>query len=107
MNKLALLIFFALNLTFLIAGIPLTIEGTVINNSEYMLQAGDEGIKTTNNNLDREIITCNKFIWNGADMTSLTYGVFTGHIRNEIIEYNYLNEVPMGLIRKSAKRSSL
>jgi uncharacterized repeat protein (TIGR02059 family) len=67
-----------------------------------MLQAGDEGIVSTNNNLDGEIITGNKFIWNGTDITSITHGVFTGHNKDVIIEYNYLNKVPMGIIRKSS-----
>jgi uncharacterized repeat protein (TIGR02059 family) len=75
---------------------------TSVNTSGYMLQAGDEGIGSTNNNLDGEVITGNKFIWNGSDMASITHGVFTGHNRNAVIEYNYLNKVPMGIIRKSA-----
>jgi hypothetical protein len=67
-----------------------------------MLQAGDEVAASTNNNLDGEIITGNRFTWNGTDMTSITHGVFTGHNKNVIIEYNYLNKVPMGIVRKSA-----
>ena len=79
---------------------------TSVNASGYMLQAGDEGIGTTNNNLDGEIITGNTFIWNRTDITSITHGVFTGHNRDAIIEYNYLNKVPMGIIRKSANNMS-
>jgi hypothetical protein len=67
----------------------------------YMLQAGDEGITIVNNNLDGEIITGNMFIWNGTDMTSITHGLFTGYNLNAIIKYNYLDRVPMGIIRKS------
>lgn len=75
---------------------------TSVNTAGYMLQAGDESISSTNNNLDGEVITGNKFIWNGSDMSSITHGVFTGHNRNAVIKYNYLNKVPMGIIRKSA-----
>jgi hypothetical protein len=75
---------------------------TSINTSGYMLQAGDEGTGSTNNNLDGEIITGNKFIWNGSDMTSITHGIFTGCNINAIIKHNYLYRVPMGIIRKSA-----
>ena len=75
---------------------------TSVNVSGYMLQAGDEVAASTNNNLDGEIITGNRFTWNGTDMTSITHGVFTGHNKNVIIEYNYLNKVPMGIVRKSA-----
>jgi len=75
---------------------------TSINASGYILQAGDEGIDTiTNNNLNGEIITGNKFTWNGMDGTSITHGVFTGYNINAILKYNYLYNVPMGLLRKS------
>jgi len=75
---------------------------TSVNTSGYMLQAGDEGVAAYNNNLNGEIITGNKFIWNGTDMTSITHGVFTGNNINAVIKYNYLYQVPMGIIRKSA-----
>jgi len=74
---------------------------TSVNASGYMLQAGDEGITKTNNHLDGEIITGNRFIWNGTDKTSITHGLFTGYNVNAIIKYNYLDKVPMGIIRKS------
>jgi len=74
---------------------------TSINNYGYMLQAGDEGVNSNNNNLDGEIISGNKLIWNGSDMTSITHGVFTGYNLNAIIKNNYLLNVPMGIIRKS------
>ncbi len=51
-----------------------------------MLQAGDEDPAPTNNNLDGEIITGNKFTWNGTDMTSVTHGVFTGYNINAILK---------------------
>jgi uncharacterized repeat protein (TIGR02059 family) len=34
-------------------------------------------------------------------MKSITHGIFTGHNRNVVIKYNYLEHVPMGIIRKS------
>jgi uncharacterized protein YjdB len=71
------------------------------NTSGYMLQAGDEGLNSNANHLDGEIITGNKLIWNGTDMLSITHGVFTGYNINAVIKYNYLENVPMGLIRKS------
>jgi|WetSurMetagenome_2_1015567.scaffolds.fasta_scaffold03649_2 uncharacterized protein YjdB len=74
---------------------------TSVNVAGYMLQAGDENPAGTNNNLDGEIITGNKFTWNGNDAASITHGVFTGYNKNVILKYNYLNKVPMGLLRKS------
>ncbi len=74
---------------------------TSVNGSGYMLQAGDEGESDTNNNLDGEVISGNKFIWNGSNMNSITHGIFTGHNKNALIKYNYLDRVPMGIIRKS------
>ena len=56
-----------------------------------MLQAGDESPLSTNNNLDREVITGNKFIWNGANAPSIiTHGLFVGYNSNSIVKYNYL-----------------
>jgi len=72
-----------------------------VNYEGYMLQAGDEVVGSTNNNLDDEIITGNKFTWNGTSMTSITHGIFTGHNINAVIKYNYLEKVPMAIIRKS------
>jgi len=74
---------------------------TSVNASGYLLQAGDEGVSGSNNNLDGEVITGNKFTWNGTDPTSITHGVFTGYNINAILKYNYLDNVPMGLLRKS------
>lgn len=72
------------------------------NRFGYMLQAGDEGRASTNNNLDGAIITGNQLIWNGSNMDVIPHGIFTGHNRNVVVKYNYLNHVPMGIIRKSA-----
>ena len=71
-----------------------------------MLQAGDEGVAATNNNLDGEIITGNKFIWSGTDKKCITHGLFAGNNINAVIKYNYLDHVPMGIIRKSASNMS-
>jgi len=72
-----------------------------INLYGYMLQAGDEVAANNNNNLDGASITGNKFTWTGTDKTSITHGLFTGHNINVNIKYNYLDHVPMGIIRKS------
>ena len=69
---------------------------TSINADGYMLQAGDESSSGSNNNLDGEIISGNKFVWNGTDPASITHGVFTGYNINAILKYNYLYRVPMG-----------
>jgi hypothetical protein len=79
---------------------------TSVNSSGYMLQAGDEIETGTNNNLDGEVISGNKLIWNGSDASSITHGIFTGHNKNVIIEYNYLDKVPMAIIRKSTNGMS-
>jgi len=78
---------------------------TSANYSGYMLQAGDEDVLSTNNKLDGEIISGNKFVWNGTIWNgveqSITHGIFTGYQKNAVIKYNYLQDVPMGIIRKS------
>jgi hypothetical protein len=71
------------------------------NSLGYMLQAGDEAPASTNNNLDRAVITGNMLKWTGSDMKSITHGIFTGHNRNVVIMYNYVEHAPMGIIRKS------
>ena len=73
-----------------------------VNRNGYMLQAGDEVVAATNNNLAGEIITGNKFIWSGSDMACITHGLFAGNNINAVIKYNYLDHVPMGIIRKSS-----
>ncbi len=72
-----------------------------MNADGYMLQAGDERPGFKNNNLENESITGNQLTWNGKDSTSLTHGIFTGYNLNAIIKYNYLKNVPMGIVRKS------
>jgi hypothetical protein len=136
MKKIIVIIIFtiylAINLSSLIAQTNLTIEGTVVNNTDqgtwygvnierskpttfiyrnnsitsvnsstYQLQAGDEEILSSNNNLKGEVISGNKFTWNGTDLKSITHGIFTGYNINATIEYNYLDKVPMAIIRKS------
>lgn len=72
------------------------------NRFGYMLQAGDESRTANNNNLDGAVISGNMLIWNGSDMEVIPHGIFTGHNSNVVVKYNYLNNVPMGIIRKSA-----
>lgn len=76
------------------------------NRYGYMLQAGDESEKSTNNNLDDALISGNKLVWSGSDMKVIPHGLFTGHNRNVVMKYNYLDNVPMGLIRKSGNNMS-
>jgi parallel beta-helix repeat protein len=77
------------------------------NTAGYMLQAGIDPFPPTgyNNTLDGEIISGNVFKWNDPDpgnsWWSITHGLFTGHERNAYIKYNYLDQVPMAIIRKS------
>lgn len=133
MKKLVLLLFFAINSYHVVGQIILTIEGTIVNNTEtgswigeniprneptiftyrnnsitclnaqgYVLQAGDEMPLPTNNNLDNEIITGNRFNWNGIySDTIITHGLFAGYNINSIIKYNYLDKVPYSILFKS------
>ncbi len=71
------------------------------NASGYMLHAGDEQSGTENNNLDGQIITGNKFVWNGKSPKSNTHALFTGYNINATIKYNYLEKVPSGIQMKS------
>ncbi len=82
----------------------LTFRNNILNFSNasgYMLQAGDETPGVSNNNLDGEVITGNKFIWNGEVEDSWTHSVFTGYNINVILKYNYLERTPNGIQRKS------
>lgn len=75
---------------------------TSVNVSSYMLQAGDDELNSDHNNLDGEIITGNKLVWNGTNISgTITHGIFTGYNINAVVKYNYLNKVPMAIIRKS------
>ena len=74
---------------------------TSVNSFGYMLQAGDENPGESNNNLDGEIISGNKFTWNGTDETSMTHALFTGFNLDVVIKYNYLLNTPNGIQRKS------
>lgn len=51
---------------------------TSVNSFGYLLQAGDENPAATNNNLDGEIISGNRFVWNGTDETSMTHACSPG-----------------------------
>jgi len=75
---------------------------TSVNTQGYMLQAGDEGPTPSNNNLDGQVVTGNNFIWNGVNSpVVLTHGLFVGYNINSTIKYNYLKNVPYGIIFKS------
>ena len=75
---------------------------TSVNRAGYLLQAGDESPQPDNNNLDGEVITGNKFIWKGlSDPSVITHGLFAGYNINSTVKYNYLENVPYGIIFKS------
>src|SRR5690606_523619 len=74
---------------------------TSVNSFGYLLQAGDENPAATNNNLDGEIISGNRFVWNGTDETSMTHALFTGYNVDVVVKYNYLLNTPNGIQRKS------
>jgi len=74
---------------------------TSVNAAGYLLQAGDENPGDYNNNLDGEILTGNKFTWNGTDVSSWTHALFTGYNIDVVIKYNYLKNTPNGIQRKS------
>ena len=80
---------------------------TSVNSTGYMLQAGDENPAGSNNNLDNAVITGNKLIWNGTDLSSDTHGLFTGYNINVLMKFNYLYRVHLGLIRKSNGMSDI
>lgn len=77
-----------------------------INRYGYLLQAGDESPTSTANNLDNAVISGNRLNWTGTDMKVIPHGIFTGHNSNVVIKYNYVNNVPMGIIRKSGNNMS-
>ena len=86
----------AINLTFQNNSI------TSVNSEGYLLQAGDEAPGSTNDRLDGETISGNKFVWNGTNIAStITHGIFVGYNINNIIQYNYLSRVPTGMVLKS------
>jgi len=74
---------------------------TSVNSFGYLLQAGDENPAATNNNLDGEIISGNRFVWNGTDESSMTHALFTGYNLDVVVRYNYLLNTPNGIQRKS------
>ncbi len=74
---------------------------TSMNSFGYLLQAGDENPAPTNYNLDGEIISGNRFVWNGTDATSMTHALFTGYNLDVVVKYNYLLNTPNGIQRKS------
>ena len=75
---------------------------TSVNRYGYLLSAGDEVPGAYNNNLDGAVITGNVLTWNGTPEPGIIpHGIFTGYNINVNVKYNYLNKVPMAIIRKS------
>jgi uncharacterized repeat protein (TIGR02059 family) len=70
------------------------------NTSGCLLQVGDDDVLATNNNLDGAEITGNKITWSGtADV--ITHGIMAGYNINQSFKYNYLDNLPYGLVYKS------
>jgi len=68
----------------------------------YMLEAGQEVPSAYTNNFQGAEIIGNKFNWVGnQDSNTITHGIFTGYHTDVKVMYNYLDHVPMGIIRKS------
>ena len=75
---------------------------TSINRYGYLLSAGDEVPGAYNNNLDGAVISGNVITWNGTpEIGIIPHGIFTGYNINVNVKYNYVNKVPMAIIRKS------
>src|SRR5665647_283927 len=75
---------------------------TSVNRYGYLIEAGDEVPGANNNNLDGSVITGNMLIWNGTPTFGIIpHGIFTGYNINVKVKYNYLNKVPMAIVRKS------
>jgi len=75
---------------------------TSVNRYGYLLSAGDEVPGAYNNNLDGAVISGNVLTWNGIPEPGIIpHGIFTGYNINVRVKYNYLNRVPMAIIRKS------
>ena len=75
---------------------------TSVNRYGYLLSAGDEVPGAYNNNLDGAVISGNMLTWNGTpEPRIIPHGIFTGYNINVQVKYNYLNKVPMAIIRKS------
>lgn len=75
---------------------------TSVNRYGYLLSAGDEVPGAYNNNLNGAVITGNVVSWNGTpEIGIIPHGIFTGYNINVRVKYNYVNRVPMAIIRKS------
>lgn len=75
---------------------------TSVNRYGYLLSAGDEVPGAYNNNLDGAVISGNVLTWNGVPEPGIIpHGIFTGYNINVKVKYNYLNRVPMAIVRKS------
>jgi hypothetical protein len=75
---------------------------TSVNTNGYIVQAGDDGPSSLNNNLDGEIVTGNKLVWNGVNTSAvITHGLIVGYNINSIVKYNYIERAPYGIIYKS------
>jgi len=79
---------------------------TSVNTEGYIVQAGDDWYGPKNNNLDGEIVTGNKLVWNGVNApTVITHGLIVGYNINSTVKYNYLDKAPYGIIFKSGNEA--
>ncbi len=74
------------------------------NTLGYLLQIGDEEVMYTNNNLDNALVSGNRLVWDGTPDVS-THGIIAGYNINQSIKYNYLNNLPYGIVYKSGTSS--
>ena len=74
--------------------------------TDYLLEAGDEAIAAVNNYLDESIVTGNYLEWTGVPGAYITHGIFKGYNINDLIKYNYLLNVPYGVVLKSGEDGS-
>jgi len=83
----------------------LTVDNNYISSNNvngYIIEAGDEVVAGTNNYFDDAVVTNNYIKWNGTLATGIiTHGLFFGYQLDVQLKYNYLDNVPMGIIRKS------
>jgi hypothetical protein len=83
----------------------LTINTNYISSNNvngYIIEAGDEGVASTNNYFDGALVRNNYIKWNGTlAIGIITHGLFFGYQLDVEFKYNYLDNVPMGIIRKS------
>ncbi len=72
------------------------------NNNAHILLLGTEFPGMSDRMLDNAIISGNKLIWKGTDLTDSNEGVLFGYSINALIEYNFVVNCPYGTPVKSS-----